>query len=253
MSKKFYTPISLLANSAVSFFNTASTFAVSLKSPTAQGANITYVLPGTDLASGVIGSDGAGNLSIAKIVDANVAAGAAIAVSKLAPLSNNFAVVSNGTGAIASSATTSAEIGYVSGVTSAIQTQLAGKANTGLSNLAVTAMAANDLLVASSSSALQRLAIGTTGQYLTVVSGSPAWQSPPAGLTSFKTNYITADGTSKVVTHSLGTLDVQVQVFDLTDGSTIELDVVRTSTTVVTLTSTVAPPSAGWRVLVIAQ
>ena len=253
MATKFYTAISVLSNSAVNYYNTASTFFVALKSPTGQAANVTFTLPGTDLSSGVISSDGAGNLSIAKIVDANIAVCAAIAVAKLAPLSNSFAVVTNASGAIASSATTAIEIGFVSGVTSAIQTQLAGKANTGLSNLAVTAMAANDLLVASSGSALQRLAIGTNGQTLTVVAGAPSWQTAATGLTSFKTNWITADGVSKTVTHSLGTLDCQVQVYDITDGSTILVDVVRTSTSVITVSASVAPPVAGWRVLIIAQ
>lgn len=45
------------------------------------------------------------------------------------------ALASDASGKVAVSATTSTELGYVSGVTSAIQTQLNGKANTTLSNL----------------------------------------------------------------------------------------------------------------------
>lgn len=66
------------------------------------------------------------NLS-GSIVNADINASAAIALSKLAALSNNFALQSNGSGVISVSAVTSTELGYVSGVTSAIQTQLNGK------------------------------------------------------------------------------------------------------------------------------
>lgn len=61
------------------------------------------------------------------IVNADIASAAAIAFSKLASLTANRAVVTDGSGVITVSATTDAEIGYVSGVTSAIQTQLNNK------------------------------------------------------------------------------------------------------------------------------
>lgn len=50
------------------------------------------------------------------------------------------ALASDASGKVAVSATTSTELGYVSGVTSAIQTQLNGKASTALDNLASTAV-----------------------------------------------------------------------------------------------------------------
>lgn len=59
------------------------------------------------------------------IVNADVAAAAAIALSKLAALTTSRAVQTNSsTGALEVSAVTNTELGYVSGVTSAIQTQL---------------------------------------------------------------------------------------------------------------------------------
>ncbi len=64
------------------------------------------------------------------LVDADISAGAAIALSKLAAVTANSALVSNGSGVMSASATTATEIGYLSGVTSAIQTQLAAKAPT---------------------------------------------------------------------------------------------------------------------------
>lgn len=61
------------------------------------------------------------------IVNADIASGAAIAVNKLAALTINRAVVSDGSGFVSAATTTATEIGYVNGVTSSIQTQLNGK------------------------------------------------------------------------------------------------------------------------------
>ena len=54
-----------------------------------------------------------------------------IPASALVPLTANKAVASDGAGGLVASATTDTELGYVSGVTSAIQTQLNGKQATG--------------------------------------------------------------------------------------------------------------------------
>lgn len=91
-----------------------------------------------------------GVFSASTIVNADVSATAAIARTKLANGTANRIVINSGTGAMAdaaaitaaralisdangiptASATTSTELGFVSGVTSAIQTQINGKANT---------------------------------------------------------------------------------------------------------------------------
>lgn len=62
------------------------------------------------------------------IVNADVNASAAIALTKLAAATASRALVSDGSGFITPATTTATEIGYVNGVTSAIQTQLNGKA-----------------------------------------------------------------------------------------------------------------------------
>lgn len=67
----------------------------------------------------------------------------------------------------------------------------------------------------------------------------------------YLTTWATADGTAKEVTHSLGTTDVLVDVFDLDSGETIWVDeVVRTDGSTVTLISSEAPPATSWRILV---
>tara|TARA_X000000368_G_scaffold88255_2_gene67181 strand:- start:8978 stop:10348 length:1371 start_codon:yes stop_codon:yes gene_type:complete len=73
---------------------------------------------------------GADQLASDAVVNASVDANAAIAFSKMANLTINRALVSDGSGDVTPATTTSTEIGYVNGVTSAIQTQL----NTKLGN-----------------------------------------------------------------------------------------------------------------------
>jgi hypothetical protein len=71
---------------------------------------------------------GVTSIGAGKIVDAQVNASAAIAVSKLAALTFSKAVVSTGAGVLTTATTSATEIGYVAGVTSAIQTQMDLKA-----------------------------------------------------------------------------------------------------------------------------
>lgn len=67
------------------------------------------------------------SLSFALLLNANIDPAAAIALTKLAALTASRAVVSDVSGFMVSATTTATEIGYVNGVTSAIQTQLDSK------------------------------------------------------------------------------------------------------------------------------
>ena len=69
---------------------------------------------------------GADQLASNAVVDASVASGAAIAFSKMADLTASRALVSDANGDVSASAVTSTELGYLDGVTSAIQTQIDG-------------------------------------------------------------------------------------------------------------------------------
>jgi len=252
MAKRFFGSIDLQTNSSVLFRETDNTSAVTLKGPASLATDLTITLPGTVTADGVLKTDGSGNLSSALILNANIDAAAAIGLSKLAALTADRLLVSDGSGVISVSAATATEAGYLSGVTSAIQTQIDGKAGRALDNLTVASLAAEALLVGSSSSAVASLPVGTEGQVLKVVSGAVAWAAD-AGTVSYKEDWVTGDGTSKTVTHSLSSLDVIVQIYDKATGETIEVDEVeRTSTSVVTLTASEAPGASGWRVMVLA-
>lgn len=67
---------------------------------------------------------GAMTIANSAITNAKVSASAAIATSKLAPLTVSRAIVSDSGGLLSASSVTSAELGYLSGVTSSVQTQI---------------------------------------------------------------------------------------------------------------------------------
>ena len=75
----------------------------------------------------------------------------------------------------------------------------------------------------------------------------------PSGLAGLR--YATTGpaslATSMVVTHNLGTLDVMVQVYEISTGDNIECDMIRTTTNVVTLGFALPQPINTLRVLVI--
>ena len=67
----------------------------------------------------------------------------------------------------------------------------------------------------------------------------------------FKTSIGDGSNTAYTVTHGLGTLDVVVQLYDVSSGDTVYADVVRSSTTEVEITFGSAPATNDVRVLVI--
>jgi hypothetical protein len=90
-------------------------------------------------------------------------------------------------------AVSATELGYVDGVTSAIQTQLDAK--TAKSTLTTT----GDIYYASAANTPARLGIGSTDQVLKVTAGIPAWATPASGgMTLLSTT--TLSGTSTNIT-----------------------------------------------------
>lgn len=104
---------------------------------------------------------GVAAISTGVIVDADINGSAAIALSKFAALTASRALQSSAGGVIEPSSVTSTELGYVSGVTSAIQTQLDAKVAKS------TLTTKGDVFVATGASTVVRQAIGTDGQVLT--------------------------------------------------------------------------------------
>lgn len=248
-----------------------------------------------NLATSIVNADISASAAIAysklaltsSIVDSDISASAAIAHSKMAALTASRALVSDGSGVVSVSATTSTELGYVSGVTSAIQTQFTGKASTTLNNLGTTSIGVNltpdttnarslgTSSVAWSTAFITTLALkGTTSGTLSIAaptsisthtltlpasqgaantvltndgSGGLSW-SP--GTQSFSADWTT--GTTKTVTHNLGSRNVIVQIYDNTTYETLLVDtVIRTDTNTVDLTASSAPSGSGWKVMVL--
>lgn len=138
-----------------------------------------------NIASGAVGQS---ELASSAVTNAKVDASAAIALSKLAALTASRATETDASGFITASSVTSTELGYVSGVTSAIQTQLDAKAET----------AADAGAVADGGDSITTLYAGritSTGTAATLPTG---WS-----FTRVRTGEYT-------ITHSLGTSSYQV-------------------------------------------
>ena len=79
-------------------------------------------------------------------------------------------------------------------------TLVAVNGGTGFASYAV-----GDLLYANSTTTLTKLAVGTTGQVLTVTAGAPAWATPSVSAPVTKTaNFTLADGESWVINNKSG-------------------------------------------------
>lgn len=91
-------------------------------------------------------------------------------------------------------------------------------------------------------------------------SAQPAFRSLtvadlPASLVASETQtWITSDGTTKVVTHGLGTTNLDISIIDLADNSVIQVssEVVSSSSQVI-LTSSEAPNASGWKIILIGR
>jgi hypothetical protein len=115
---------------------------------------------------------------------------------------------------------TDTEIGYLDGVTSAIQTQLDAKIAKSLTTTT------GDIIYASGANTPARLGIGSSGQLLTVTGGVPVWATPAGG----------------------GGAVVQVKSFATTSGTTTTSSSYQNTNQTLNIT----PTSASNKILVIA-
>ena len=69
------------------------------------------------------------------------------------------------------------------------------------------------------------------------------------GIASFTADWVTVDGTSKTVTHNLGTRDVMVQIYDSNYEQVYPDTLIRTDSNNIDMTSSQAPATS-WRVLI---
>lgn len=126
--------VNSITSAEVSDFNEAAQDAVGNILTDSSKIDFTYNDAGNTITATIVADS---------LVNADINSAAAIALTKLAATTASRALVSDASGFITASAVTSTELGYVSGVTSAIQTQLNGKASTTLNNLGTTSINAN--------------------------------------------------------------------------------------------------------------
>lgn len=212
-------------------------------------------------------------------------------------LTASRALVSNGSGKVAVSAVTLTELGYLDGVTSAIQTQINGKqatltAGDGIdissntisvdltgsdsigalaSDTSGTAVEAADfILIARNGQTVERVSVddlgvstsnaSTTGKGIVelattneTLTGTDATRAvTPAALAGTKYIATIGDGTatSYTVTHSLGSRRVMVQLYDSSSYEQVYAQVVRTTSSAITVDFNTAPSANDITVLV---
>lgn len=122
------------------------------------------------------------DVDLGALTDANISASAAIAVSKLEALTASKALVSDASGFASASTTTSTEIGYVSGVTSAIQTQLDAKQASDATLTALAAYNTNGIVTQTAADTFTGRTLTGTASEISVADGDGVSGNPTIGL-----------------------------------------------------------------------
>ena len=156
--------------------------------------------------------------------------------------SNAVASVNGATGAVTVNAINELTGDVTAGPASGSESKVATIASGAVTDAKISASAAVSV---------SKLAAGTNGYVLQTVAGVPTWTTPPVSVQSYKTNWVTADGTTKVITHGLGTADVLIQIYNLSSFERIDVDTITIDSTTATLVSSQAPGWT-WRVLILA-
>lgn len=138
----------------------------------------------TNLGVGIAHLDASGVMTSSTIVNADVNASAAIALTKLAATTVSRALVSDGSGFITPSSVTSTELGYLSGVTSAIQTQLGNKQPLDATLTSLAAYNTNGILTQTAADTFTGRTITGTANQITVTNGDGVSGNPTISIPS---------------------------------------------------------------------
>ena len=208
-------------------------------------------------------------IKASQITNVHVSASAAIDIGKLTGTASR-AIEINSSGVVIASSVSSTELNYLVGVSSGLQGQLNNKQGLDATLTSLAAYNTNGILTQTAADTFVGRSIGVDDAKLTITNGDGVAGNPSVGFgtvdtddigegstnlfapETFKTNWTQADGASKTITHSLGTLDVKVEIYDTSDGSTIFPDTtVRTDTNTLDLTGVNLPGTFDFRVLIL--
>jgi len=187
----------------------------------ADGTNFNPVVISGDIS---IGTTGTAAIGSGVVVNADVSSSAAIAFSKMADLTASRALVSDGSGDVSVSAVTSTEVGYLDGVSSAIQTQLDAKQATitgSATTIDTESLTASRAVISNSS---QKIAVSdvtdTELGYLDGVTSAIQTQIDTKATTSY-VNDAVAGLRTRIICEAATTANVTLSS-DLQNGDTID-------------------------------
>jgi len=187
----------------------------------ADGTNFNPVVISGDIS---IGTTGTAAIGSGVIVNADVSSSAAIAFSKMEDLTASRALYSNGSGDVTVSDVTSTELGYLDGVSSAIQTQLDAKQATitgSATTIDTESLTANRAVISNGS---QKIAVSdvtsTELGYLDGVSSAIQTQLDAKAATSYVDDAV-AGLRTRIIVEAATTANVTLSS-DLQNGDTID-------------------------------
>lgn len=215
---------------------------INLKAPsTAISASYDLIFP---IAQGsqydVMKFGVSGQLEAGKLTDAHIDNAAAIAVTKLAAVTASRALVSDGSGKVSASSVTATELGYLSGVSSAIQTQLnALVTEDGVLDGRLDTAESDINAIEASVTALDSAAVKLTGAqsisgvktFNSGIKAEKAVSSTPVAVAALDVDF----SAGSIFTKSLNA-DSTFTFSNMTDGQTVLLLVTETGGTARTLT-----------------
>jgi hypothetical protein len=223
MAKPIFGNIELKHQGEIRFADADNSHYAALRASATLAGSITWTLPTADVA-GFLKSNGSGVLSLQALTSADVSDFTEAAQDAVAAMFNDGDL----------------DFTYNDGGDS-FTAVLAPAAITGKSAATV---AAGDLLLIADVSDSDNLKKVTASSVAALA----------LGAASFKATWVDTDGATKVITHSLASTDLIVQIFDVATGESILVDSeVRTDVNTLTLTAAgIVPPATGWRVLILA-